>query len=311
MTRSWRAASLAAAMMMATGAAWADGTRVLVIPFSAINVPESQQWITHGVQESLVADFGRAGVGGANYSPVAFQGKVVVEDNATAARLAQQASTALVVRGSVQVVGAEVRLTAQLIDAKTENTVSTASATGPATDLLKLEDEVSAQLRGVAGAATAGMAGGTGAAPQTVQPVAGVPPVAQPQIVIVMPQQTATYPDYSAGAYYAPYPEYLGFGSIYPGFYPAIFTSVVFTPAVHHHDHDGSGFHNGGGGGGGDFRLTSSTGPSGGPLTITPASGGVLPTSAASFGRIPFSPPLPQVSAPVTAMHVGGMRQGH
>src|SRR4051812_6049562 len=93
--------------------------RVLVIPFSGLNVPESQQWISKGVQENIVADFGRT----AGISPVAFAGQVIVEDNATAARIARQASTDLVVRGATQVVGDSVRITAQLIDAKSGDTV--------------------------------------------------------------------------------------------------------------------------------------------------------------------------------------------
>src|SRR3954469_14405237 len=51
--------------------------RVLVIPFNVLNMPENQQWIGKGVQENLVADIGRGGT----FSPIAFQGQVVVEDN--------------------------------------------------------------------------------------------------------------------------------------------------------------------------------------------------------------------------------------
>src|SRR4051812_35590703 len=88
------------------GAAPAGAQRVLVIPFSAINVPESQQWISKGVQENIVADFGKSG----EFSPIAFHGQLIVEDNATAVRLAKQASSDLAVRGAAQMVGDTVRL---------------------------------------------------------------------------------------------------------------------------------------------------------------------------------------------------------
>ena len=114
----------------------------MIIPFSVLNVPESQQWIGKGVQENLIADLGRSGA----YSPLAFQGQVVVEDNAAAVRLAKNANTALVIRGAAQMVGDQVRITAQVIDANSGETIRTASVTGPTGDMLKLEDQLSAQL---------------------------------------------------------------------------------------------------------------------------------------------------------------------
>ena len=102
------------------------GTRVLVIPFNVLNVPEGQQWIGQGVQEMLIADLGRSG----NLIPMTFPGQVIVEDNATAIRVAKNAGAAYAIRGSAQVVGNLVRITAQVIDVSNGDIVQTAAVTG-------------------------------------------------------------------------------------------------------------------------------------------------------------------------------------
>ena len=193
-TRSMMLAATVAVGLAATpswGDISANAERVLVIPFATLNVPADQQWISKGVEETIVSDLGRAG----GLAPVPFEGQIVVEDNATAVRLARQASADLAVRGAAQVVGYHVRLTAQLIDAKTGNTVNTAMATGPVRDLLQLEDQLSAQLRGVPMPATA--AGGAAPATMPMDATAAVPAQA-PQIIIVpsAPSGPTTYDPY-------------------------------------------------------------------------------------------------------------------
>jgi TolB-like protein len=239
----------------ATGAAGA-GQRVLVIPFTALNIPDAQQWISRGVQENLVADFGRT----TSLNPIAFQGQVVVEDNATAARLARQASAPLAVRGAAQIVGDQLRLTAQVIDAKTGDTLSAASVTGPASDLLKMEDELSAQLRGVSGAPAAPAIAPAAPPAQPAQTV-------QPQIIVI----TQPAPDYS----YPPYPAY---NYSYPFFYPYVGPLVISDAHGRRHHREFSSPH-----------LIRSTGPSGGPLTPRISNSSVLPLSF-SGGLIPNTP---------------------
>lgn len=218
--------------------------KVLIIPFSTINVPDSQQWISKGVQENLVADFGRAG----SYDPIAYQTQVIVEDNATAARMAKAASAPLAIRGAAQAVDGTIRLTAQLIDAKTADTVSTASVTGSVNDLLKLEDQLSAQLRGVSQAAPGVAAGNV--APATA-PAPAAPQPVQPQIIVIMPQAQPgnSMTGYAGYDTYNPYSYGYGYG--YGGFpyYPVI---VTVSPVRHDrdHDHDGERDHRGGGFGG-------------------------------------------------------------
>jgi len=217
-------AALSAAVLTTgtpTGAQVTPAHRVLVIPFTTLNVPEGQQWIARGVQENIVADFGRNG----GWAPVAFQGQVVVEDNATAARLGKQASANYAIRGSAQVVGPTVRLTAQLIDATTGDTLSTAAVTGSPNDLLRLEDELSSQLRlGPSNTQVAGTAPAPAEQPQEA---------AQPQIIVVT-QPSSPALGYDPNAYYSQngYGGYGAFG------YPGLWWPVVIPLDDHHHHHD-------------------------------------------------------------------------
>jgi len=221
---SWLLAVAAGAVL--SGAALGDD-RVLIVPFDVMNVPEAQQWIGRGVQENLVADMGRNG----GMDPILFQGQVIVEDNATAARLARNANAPLVIRGAAQMAGGDVRLTAQLIDSKSGDTVRTALVTGPTGDLLKLEDELARQLRSAAvppaPTAPAASAPATPAVPVMV-------PVAPSQIIVISQPQPVYYP---SDAYAYGYPL---------GYYPWVVYQVM--PGNRGHGH---GRGEGGGGGGG------------------------------------------------------------
>jgi TolB-like protein len=265
------AAVLAAGSVGVRGQEAAESQRVLVVPFAVLNVPESQQWISRGVQENLVADFGRT----PTFSPIAFQGQVIVEDNGTAARLAKQASAAYAVRGAAQMVGENVRLTAQLIDAKTGDTVSTASVTGPTSTLLKMEDELSAQLRGVSSAAPA-VAVAPAAAPAAQQ----VP--VQPQVIVITQPAAPSYQP-------PPYPP--GYPAGYVGGYPFGYAGGLLLPIIINDGHHHRGNRNP------RFEIHEHFTP-GGPGTFTagPIPGGIVPLpGGGSFGTIQINPaPTPQ-----------------
>ena len=224
--KTYLLAAMTAAVALAT-AARADDTRVLIIPFNTLNVPEAYQWIGKGVQENLVADLGRSG----NVVPVAFQGSVIVEDNATAARLARKAQATLAIRGAAQVVGNDARLTAQMLDAKTGEILRTASVTGPVSGLLKLEDELTAQLRGPA-PPTAAPVVASSAAPS-------VPSAPQQVVVVAQPAPPIYYP-------FPPYPPALAYPYTYggwsTGWYPVIYSSFSgggTSGVVIHQTHSG------------------------------------------------------------------------
>ncbi len=263
------------------------GPRVLVIPFSTIHVPEAQQWIAKGAMENIVADLGRS----KTYSPIAFKGQLIVEDNATAARLARTASVPLAVRGAAQMVDGNVRLTAQLVDAKSGDTVATGSVTGAVDDLLMLEDELSAQLRGEktqknsattpANTAVPPAAGGTQVVPIIIQQPAPQPVAPQ---VIVISQPQASYPNYFP---YGPYGAYGPYGYGYPYGYPIGWYSGYYPGAILTVIRGGR--HHGGVGG---FHVIHSGPGKGGSMPLPTGITMPLPTGA-MFLPIPEGVPAP------------------
>lgn len=308
-----RSTSLIAALTIAsalavpgvTRAAQADATRVLVIPFTTLNVADDQQWIGRAIEENIIADFGHSNA----YMPVAFQGQLLVEDNATAITLAHKANADLVIRGAAQRVDKTLRITAQMIDARTGDSLTTASVTGSAADLLKLEDDLSAQLRTNAASAQQAQLQAQPqqqmAAPQQADSAGGI--TYTPNPTYATPSYTPgysydptyvapTYYDYGySPAYYGSYPYYSTYGYGYPSFY---FGSSYGFGGYYNHgyygrgrgfDHDGDDFRGGrdggrsgggfGGGrdsfGGGDTTGGFHGGGSGGIVVPRGATGGI------------------------------------
>lgn len=260
--------------------------RVLVFPFSTIHVTSQNDWMTKSVQENLLTTLGRS----ETIAPTPYASKVVVEDNQTASRIARQTNYPFAIRGTIQIVDTQVRLTAQLIDSRNGNSVRTAISTGLATDLLKLEDDLSAQLLGEAARGPAGVADATSAA----STASGQPPI---QIFI---QNTPSAPSVGEPASYPySYAAYPNYGSpYYPGYYPGYPGVVIISDGHgnhhHDHDHDGDGGGNGGGNGGGGVGIHFETsGPQNGPNTPGSAMspGGI--SSDPDYHPIYTRPPLP------------------
>jgi TolB-like protein len=247
----------------------AKGSRVMVIPFSTLNVPAEQQWIGKAMQESLMADLGR------DLTAVSFDGQTIIEDNPAAARVAREASVPYAVRGSAQVVNGEVRLTAQMIDAKTGETVGTAIATGPVNDLFKLEDQIAAQLHGGPAAGPQGTPLAPAYSNQQVTtfrsgnnvyrvhepyPSDTYPPQPFNDTSLSAQDYNSTYtpgyyPDYSYPVYSTPYyasPYYPAYSYPYYPYYSPFFGSSLFLGFNfrdhNHHDHHDDHHHDGHGG---------------------------------------------------------------
>ena len=228
------------------------GPRVLVIPFATLNVPEGEEWIGRGVGEAIVADFGHARA----FSPIAFKGQLLVEDNATAISLAHKANADYVIRGAAQRVDQTLRITAQFIDARNGDTLAAATVTGSAKDLLKLEDDLSSQLRTsampIVMAEQRGQMNyipGNQLQPQTSDDGNGPYYPGYEGAPAYTPGYTSNQPTYTDPGYansYSPYgySDY-GYGYGYPygypyyGFYPGVvFFSGGFVFHDHDHDHD-------------------------------------------------------------------------
>jgi TolB-like protein len=185
----------AVVVLTAQGLVWGDDVpRVLVVPFNALHVPEAQQGIGKGAQKSVVADFSRSGV----YQAMASQTQVIVEDNATAARLGRAAESQYVVRGAAHVVEGNIRLTAQLIDARSGGTIRSGCVTGPAGSIRVMEDELGAQLRGQSTDAARATTGGAGRVAGSDAPVEPVLVVATPP-VRSSSSTNGQYPDGNGG----------------------------------------------------------------------------------------------------------------
>lgn len=301
--------------------------RVLILPFNSLNVPAPQQWIAQAVQENLVADLGRT----PGIIPIASGSQVIIEDNATAARLARNANAPYAVRGAAQLVGDDVRLTAQLIDSRTGDTLRTALVTGKAADLLKLEDQLASQIRG------------TDTAASTPTPAAAPPTIivpSAPNVIVVSQPQPAYYPVYYPDNYYASYP-YTSYSYPYSnyGYVPLLYPVNTGHRDRDPRDRDGRGTHTGNGSGGGgqivhnNFNPAGLPIPSGGNLLPIPTgnvlpipSGNLLPIPTSSFQPIPtrnvspipannlvpvinhMGPPVPTVSPTLPTHNAGTNR---
>jgi hypothetical protein len=145
---------------------------------------------------------------------------------------AAKGGASIVVFGGYQVLDGNIRLTGQVVDTATGQTIATLSATGPIKDLFKLEDSLGEQLRK--------------AMPQHAPPA---PPVASAPPLDNYPPVTSssgyyysspndsytpvTYaaPDYTSYPTY--YPTY--YPSYYPYYYPFSSSFIIFNSGFHSH----------------------------------------------------------------------------
>ncbi len=132
---------LASVVILAAAGVAQAKDRVLVVPFT-IDASEPQSWMAKGVQENIAATLDRT----SDVSGVASRGNAAVKDNAAAASLARAAQSSYAVRGVARTDGDAVTLMADLIDARTGDTVRSAAIMGSTSGLLKLEDQLAAQL---------------------------------------------------------------------------------------------------------------------------------------------------------------------
>ena len=269
--------------------------RVLVLPFTALHLSEEDAWISKSVVENVIATLDQSGT----YATTLSASKVVIEDNQMAARNARQSNFPYALRGSIQVVDSQVRITALLIDSRNAQSVRTAIATGPVADLLKVEDDLTGQLLGRAPAS-----GPIAAATAAAATVAAAP-AAQPPIQIYI-QNTPAAPGYTSpepvnynNPYYSPY-ALTGYNSpFFPGYYPGIiYISGGNNGGQWHGGHGGNGGNHwpgkgdghGNGGGGQVIHFESSVPEPGGLATPGQAMNPGVPGPAMNPGSINSNP---------------------
>jgi len=216
-----------------------DGGKILVLPFAAVNPSQYQQWLGRSIQQSLAADLTASSPGRIASADTE------AADTAAALDAGRKAGAAYVVQGTFTTVGQSLRLTGQLLDVKSSQTVTGLKATGSVNDIFRMEDQIAMQVRhGLNPSA------GPAEAPVAEQPPQGnygplavpqQPPDQYVQTYVTPPSYGSPYDyDYYYGNPYA-YggPDY-GFG--WPGWYGG----VIITR--------GFGFHRGFGGFRGGFH---------------------------------------------------------
>ena len=119
----------------------ADQGKVLVLPFSALNKSEYEQWLGRSVQQSLLADLTAVAPG------QAVSADAQAPDEAGALEAGRKAGAAYVVYGTFATSNHELRLTGQLVDVSTGKSIAGLKATGPAEDVFRLEDQIARQVR--------------------------------------------------------------------------------------------------------------------------------------------------------------------
>ena len=229
---------------------------VLYIPLKQLSDSGGREWIAEAIQENLIAEAARAGD-----LARALDKSASTSDVATALRDGRDAGAIIVVFGSYQVVGDQVRVTAQACDVSSGRVIAPISATGNLRDLFKIEDVLAEQLRPALPRT---------AAATTPQIIYGTPnntAVANPNDAIANPNpqtqgiypytavnpDAADYPDGNPGtAYPYYYPDY---GYAYPGYsYPYYYPYYGYGPAFYGGFYWGGGYRHFGGFRGGGFR---------------------------------------------------------
>ena len=118
-----------------------DQGKILVLPFTALNKAESQAWLGRSIQQSLLADLTVVAPARATAADTE------VNDASAAIDVGRRAAATYVVLGAFATVNQELRVTGQLLDVTTGKAVAGLKATGPATDVFRLEDQLAAQIR--------------------------------------------------------------------------------------------------------------------------------------------------------------------
>ncbi len=192
--------------------------RVEIFPFTAVSSqPAQTDWIGRGIQESLQSEV--AHTGATLLIPV--HSPAAGDDAITVAR---QNQADLAVIGTYQVVGDDVRVNGHLVDAASNSTVGSFSATGPQKSLFSLEDALGEQLRRLLPASPALASQAAAEQPQQATPQPSIV-YQEPSEVYAPPPTVNNYYDTTpdSGYYYYPGDYGYGYGYAYPfGFYGGV-----------------------------------------------------------------------------------------
>ena len=141
------------------GAAESTGAdSVAVIPFTNISRDEGDDWLGHGIAETVAADLETRdafAVVALERVAAAMGGGAASRDDTSAAALGRDLGSRWVVAGGYQRIGDRLRITARLVDTLSGALAATARVDGSFADIFDLQDRIAGELTRSAGAQAA------------------------------------------------------------------------------------------------------------------------------------------------------------
>jgi TolB-like protein len=133
------------AMCLAVLGAGPVKEKVLIMPFAPVDPNSNQVWIGRAVGQNLMTDFSRSPL----LTPISPGAVQATDDLAAAVKAGKESGARYVIFGSFQGESANLRITGQIIDMKTEQPIAGLRATGMMRDLFALEDTIADEARRV------------------------------------------------------------------------------------------------------------------------------------------------------------------
>ena len=134
-----------AAVAAKSGASTADWPSIAVLPFANMSGDPAQEYFADGISEDIITGLSKLRwfFVIARNSSFTYKGKAV-----DVKRVARELGVRYVLEGSVRKGGNRVRITAQLIDAATNNHIWADRYDGDLTDIFELQDEITKKVVG-------------------------------------------------------------------------------------------------------------------------------------------------------------------
>ncbi len=131
---------------------------VAVVPFTNISRDERDDWLGHGIAETVAADLETRdafAVVALERVAAAMGGGAATRDDTSAAALGRELGSRWVVAGGYQRIGDRLRITARLVDTLSGALAATARVDGSFADIFDLQDRIAGELTRSAGAQVA------------------------------------------------------------------------------------------------------------------------------------------------------------
>lgn len=142
-TRLVALASIFSAMLfLGSAVASAASSKVMLLSFRAAGEPDHYAWVSDAIHESMLSDLQR----NAEVQIIAAPAVAVDATPGAALAAARQANADLVIFGSFQVVGDQLRVNAQALDVASGQSKASPAVTGPVRSLFIIEDQLAEEM---------------------------------------------------------------------------------------------------------------------------------------------------------------------